>query len=158
MSIYRSMHMLSRRNHCEAVGIGTCCRSVRKNPLGHPSSSRIIIRPSSVDVVICGIMRRLSFITGLFLVSISLYAGDSDRDFSGKWLLDTAASNTRALDVVETSLAVSQGDAGILCSTGTTKWSYVLDGSETRKRIGDESRNSVTKWEGSALLINTLVS
>jgi len=59
---------------------------------------------------------------------------------------------------VETSLNVSQGGGGILCSTGTAQWSYALDGSETRKQFGEESRSSVTKWEGRALLVNTQVS
>src|ERR1039458_5937711 len=98
-----------------------------------------------------------SFILAALLI-IPLHAADSDRDFSGKWLLDTAASNTRALGSVEQTLIVSQGDAGLLVSTEAARWSYALDGSETRKRIGDESRNSVTKWEGSALIVNTLVS
>src|SRR5258708_7298929 len=92
------------------------------------------------------------------LLTIPLFAVDPDRDFSGKWLLDPAAGKVAALGPVETSLAISQGDSGILCSTGSAQWSYALDGSETRKRIGEESRNSVTKWEGAALLINTLVS
>ena len=87
-----------------------------------------------------------------------LHAADAARDFSGKWILDPAASNTRSLEPVETSLTVSQGEAGILCSTPSAQWSYALDGSETRKRIGGESRSSVVKWEGSALLINTAVS
>jgi type IV secretion system protein VirB10 len=91
-------------------------------------------------------------------LTISLRAADPDRDFSGKWMLDANASSTRSIEPVETSLTISQGDAGILCSTGPLQWSYALDGSETRKRIGEESRNSVVKWEGSALLINTLVS
>ncbi len=38
------------------------------------------------------------------------------------------------------------------------EWSYALDGSETRYRIGAESRSSLVKWEGAALLVNTLVS
>ncbi len=88
----------------------------------------------------------------------SLHAADSDRDFSGTWVLDPAASSTAALGQTETALAISQGDAGIRCSAGTVQWTYALDGSETRKRIGEESRSSIVKWEGAALLINTLVS
>jgi hypothetical protein len=91
-------------------------------------------------------------------VLIPLHAADPDRDFAGRWVLDAAASDTRALGQVETSLAISQSDAGILCSTGGVQWMYALDGSETRKRIAEETRDSVAKWEGSALLINTLVS
>jgi type IV secretion system protein VirB10 len=93
-----------------------------------------------------------------FALAISLHAADPDRDFSGKWILDPAASSTRELGQTETSLAISQSDVGILCSTGPAQWSYALDGSQTRKSIGEESRDSIAKWEGAALLINTLVS
>jgi type IV secretion system protein VirB10 len=106
-------------------------------------------------------MRSSFLVTALLTVlglSFTLHAADPERDFSGKWVLDPAASNTRSIEPVETALTISQGDAGILCSTGSAQWSYALDGSETRKRVGGESRNSVAKWEGSALLINTLVS
>jgi hypothetical protein len=91
-------------------------------------------------------------------LTLALRAGDPDRDFSGQWLLDRNASDIGSLGQVVTSLSVSQGDAGILCSTGAVQWSYALDGSETRKRIGEESRSSIAKWEGAALLINTQVS
>ena len=87
-----------------------------------------------------------------------LRAADPARDFSGKWVLDPSASDTASLGQVETNLDVSQGGAGIRCSSGTAEWSYALDGSETRKSLGEESRSSVTKWEGAALLINTQVS
>jgi type IV secretion system protein VirB10 len=59
---------------------------------------------------------------------------------------------------VEATLTVSQGGGGILCSTATAQWSYAMDGSETRKQLGDETRTSVTKWEGTALLVNTQVT
>ena len=105
---------------------------------------------------------RWSFLAAALLIAsgltFSLGAADPDRDFSGKWVLDPAASDIRSLGQVESSLTVSQSDAAILCSTGPAGWSYALDGSETRKRLGEESWNSVTKWEGSALLVNTLVS
>jgi hypothetical protein len=91
-------------------------------------------------------------------LALTLRAGDPNRDFSGKWLLDTGASDTASLGQVETNLTVSQGDAGILCSTNAAEWSYALDGSETRKQIGGESRSSVAKWEGGALLVNTQVT
>jgi type IV secretion system protein VirB10 len=90
--------------------------------------------------------------------TIFAFAVDQDRDFSGKWVLDPALSRIAALGGTETSLSISQSEAGILCSTGTAQWSYALDGSETRKRIGEETRNSTAKWEGAALLIDTLIS
>ncbi len=106
-------------------------------------------------------MRRSLLATVLLIASgltISLRASDPDHDFSGKWVLDPAASDIRSLGQVESSLTVSQSAAAILCSTGPVGWSYALDGAETRKRVGEESWNSVVKWEGAALLVNTLVS
>jgi len=106
-------------------------------------------------------MRWPFLVTALLVASSltsSLRASDPDRDFSGKWVLDPAASDIRSLGQVESSLTVSQSAAAMLCSTGPAGWSYALDGSETRKRVGGESWNSVVKWEGAALLVNTLVS
>jgi hypothetical protein len=94
----------------------------------------------------------------LWISALPLRAADSERDFSGKWVLDQNASDTASLGQIELSLNVSQGAAGILCSAGTAQWSYALDGSETRKQFGDENRSSMTKWEGSALLVTTIVS
>jgi hypothetical protein len=106
-------------------------------------------------------MRRSLLVTALILVlghTISLRAAVPERDFSGKWVLDQVASRIRAFAEVETGMDISQDEAGIFCSTGAVQWSYALDGSETRKRVGEQSWNSAVKWEGSALLINTLVS
>ena len=56
---------------------------------------------------------------------------------------------------VEPTLTIVQQEAAIHLSTNA---SYALDGSETKYRVGDSKYNSAVKWEGSALLINTLVS
>ena len=107
------------------------------------------------------IMRGRLSLTALLMalgLTLPLRATDPSRDFSGKWVLDTANSDVASLGPVETNLNVSQGDAGVLCSTNTAQWSYALDGSETRKQIGEESRSSIAKWEGAALLINTQVT
>lgn len=92
------------------------------------------------------------------LLSLPAFGVDPDRDFTGDWALDASRSRTAELGKTETSLRISHSNAGILCSVGTAKWSYTLDGSETRKRVGEETRSSIAKWEGAALLINTLVS
>ncbi len=91
------------------------------------------------------------------------YAADLDRDFSGTWNLVPEISRTAALGAVaETQLVVTEDDARLRCSrpaaAGTAVWSYDLAGGESRYRIGQENRNSVVKWEGAALLVNTLVS
>ncbi|HUO30341.1 MAG TPA: hypothetical protein VMU80_14055 [Bryobacteraceae bacterium] len=92
------------------------------------------------------------------ILSPPLRAGDSDRDFSGKWILDAGRSDVASLGSVETNLEVQLGGGGMLCSAGGRQWSYALDGSETRKKFGEEERTSIVKWEGAALLVNTQVS
>jgi hypothetical protein len=76
----------------------------------------------------------------------SLQAIDPDRDFSGKWISQ------------DTSLICAQQEALLKCNTGPLEFTYDLNGVTTRYHFGDESRNSKAKWEGSALLINTIVS
>jgi type IV secretion system protein VirB10 len=107
-------------------------------------------------------MYRASFVTlAVFaLSSLSpLRAIDPGRDFSGTWVLDTRATNLGSLpfDPVP-RFDVVQQDAAIRCSSGTAQWSYLLNGAESRYRLGKDTHNSVVKWEGAALLINTLVS
>ncbi|HEY1221836.1 MAG: hypothetical protein ABSE42_08725 [Bryobacteraceae bacterium] len=105
---------------------------------------------------------RWSYLATALLVAsglaIPLRAIGPDRDFSGKWVLDPASSDIRSLGQVESSLTVSESDAAMLCSAESVGWTYALDGSETRRRVGGEFWNSVVKWEGAALLVNTLVS
>jgi hypothetical protein len=104
-------------------------------------------------------------ITGcLFLWSVvtPLFAID-DRDFSGNWILDFGRSSVRALGAEpESFLTLTQTETIIRCATDIdgveATWSYRLDGTETRYKVAGQARNSVLKWEGAALLINTLVS
>jgi type IV secretion system protein VirB10 len=92
-----------------------------------------------------------------------LLAAASDRDFSGNWILVYERSNTHALAAEpEAVLTVSQDESRLRCSSDiggeNVSWSYRLDGADSRYRVGREDRNSAVKWEGSALLVNTLVS
>jgi type IV secretion system protein VirB10 len=89
-------------------------------------------------------------------VAASISAAEPDRDFSGRWMLDRDSSRLQGLDVrVEPTLTIVQQEAAIHTSTNA---SYALDGRETKYRIGETTHNSAVKWEGAALLINTLVS
>jgi type IV secretion system protein VirB10 len=83
-------------------------------------------------------------LAALLVLSSSLFA--ANQDFSGTWIL----GNQR--------LVIAQQDSFLRCSSGDTHWTYNLNGEESRYRIGAEARNSVAKWQGAALLINTLVS
>jgi hypothetical protein len=104
----------------------------------------------------------LAFVSSLLMAP--LYAVDPERDFSGKWVLDARSSVFKALPwPAEQTLAVAQQEIAIACMAtsedgAAVQWSYLLDGTETRFRLGDETRSSLAKWEGAALLINTQVS
>ena len=103
-------------------------------------------------------------VLAVLAVVFPMYALDTERDFSGRWVFDAAGSDTRNIaSPQERLLTVVAQDAGIRCSSvradgGTMQWTLALDGSETRYSLGQENRSSQTKWEGRALLVNTIVS
>jgi hypothetical protein len=82
---------------------------------------------------------------------------DPDRDFSGVWVLDRTASDYRQIAPAGDTLAVTQNDRALGLAAGHAQWVFPLDGGETKYRVNGERWSSATKWEGSALLINTLV-
>src|SRR5215475_2874998 len=89
-----------------------------------------------------------------------IFAADAERDFSGNWILMYERSNTRALGGEPEPFLTITGDAKTIRCSSTLdgeaiQWSYRLDGSDSRYKIGHETRNSAVKWEGAALLINT---
>jgi hypothetical protein len=97
--------------------------------------------------------------------SSAFAATDPDRDFSGKWVLDAASSSNahsvsftedRDLTVIQDENAIEIRGLGV--GAVPVRWSYAFNHYETRYQIGAESRSSETKWEGDALLVNTLVS
>jgi type IV secretion system protein VirB10 len=100
----------------------------------------------------------------LFLVilvtSVSpLRAIDADRDFSGKWILERESGDSARLPLPpDSKLLILQKESVIECSTAAAHWTYKLDGNDSRYQIGDSKMNTAVKWEGAALLINTLVS
>jgi len=109
------------------------------------------------------------FMRALTILSIAAsfspsWAISPDRDFSGKWVFDGAASNTRAIPAPQDRfLTIISQDKSIQCSStrhdgATLQWSYALDGAETRYAFGEEKRSSQVKWEGKALLVNTIIS
>jgi hypothetical protein len=121
----------------------------------HPPSAKLAFLLRIARPVI------FAFLAAALIAPLS--AIDPERDFSGKWFFDARRSNTEALLMPpEQTLTVVQQDVAVRCSStgadgAAVQWSYLLDGTETRSRIGDETRTSVAKWEGAALLINTQV-
>jgi type IV secretion system protein VirB10 len=103
-----------------------------------------------------GSMKRPGLLVAAVFV---LHAAAPDRDFSGKWVLDPARSDPGTLaGAPEPSLTISQDDRRIVCSSASGEARFDLHGGDSKYRLGEESRNSAVKWEGSALLINTLVA
>ncbi len=56
------------------------------------------------------------------------------------------------------ALEIEHRGTAIRCAAGPAHWSFTTDGRETRATIGRRSLNIVSKWEGSALLVNTIVN
>jgi type IV secretion system protein VirB10 len=89
---------------------------------------------------------------------------DADRDFSGVWVLDEQRSDARALTPPPSAiLTVSQQGLAIQCTDGEKDARpavriYHTDGTPTKYKFRDFQMSSMTKWEGAALLINTIVS
>jgi hypothetical protein len=108
-------------------------------------------------------MPRLAPIAALTILApavLIIQAVEPDRDFSGRWVLDPA---TAAHAASERLLTVVQNPSTIRCYASTpdgaqVEWSYALNGDDSKYTFASESRNSAVKWEGAALLINTLVS
>jgi type IV secretion system protein VirB10 len=84
-----------------------------------------------------------------------MFAVDADRDFSGRWFPDSGS--------VERQLTITQSDSTIRCTAtaadgSESEWKFALNGEDSKYPVGAESRNTAVKWEGSALLANTLVT
>jgi hypothetical protein len=103
-------------------------------------------------------LKNALFAAGAFGLLVPLIAANPDRDFSGTWRLDRTASAFRELGGVEETLTITQNELTIECATGQSQWIIPLDGSESKYQVRAEKWTSASKWEGPALLINTLVS
>lgn len=91
-----------------------------------------------------------------FALCSFLAAQDPERNFNGKWRLDEATSVLRSNPAPPALLEIAHTGASIKGSA--EGWVYMTDGSESRAQMGPSSISSRTKWEGRALLINSIVS
>src|SRR5215469_10926548 len=94
-------------------------------------------------------MRAFLCLVPLVCCTLGLAADDPARNFSGKWILDGNPNDI---------LNISQQGAAVHCTEAGSDWSIRIDGTENKYRLHGSDMNSLTKWEGSALLVNTLVS
>jgi len=111
------------------------------------------------------LIARASAVLALVLALPLAAAPDADRDFSGVWILDEQQSDTHALPSAPAALLnITQQEDVIRCSesaadgSSTATWIYRTDGEAGKFQVGGSHMNSMTKWEGAALITNTIVS
>ena len=110
-------------------------------------------------------MRLLAPLVSVFLLA-QFCSAQSDRDFSGLWKFNSARSELHGLPTPpDPILKVEQTESTLTWSgsleeggPAASTWSYPLDGKPLKRQVGDSTTNTVIKWEGAALLVNTLVS
>src|ERR1700737_1136982 len=100
-------------------------------------------------------MRLSAAILAACLLAAHVGSAQSDGDFSGVWKLNPGRSNVRSMPVPpEPLLKVEQSASALTLNAAT----YPLDGRTVKGRIGNSTTSTVTKWEGDALLVNTIRS
>src|SRR4051812_44137644 len=110
-------------------------------------------------------MRQLLRVLKYVLMFCVVAAAAVNEDFSGDWRLDRSRSDIRNLPPpADAFVRVQMKPNELVLSFGRdqkgpfTTYIYPLDGSEAKNRAGTAAMSTLTKWEGSALLVNTLVS
>ncbi len=111
-------------------------------------------------------MRFYATIATVFSLSFAVAIAQPDAGFSGTWKLNQARSDIHNLPAPPDPYLTVVQSATTLTWSGsleqgggvTATWSYSLDGKPQKRQVGESTANTVTKWEGSALLVNSLVS
>jgi type IV secretion system protein VirB10 len=93
-------------------------------------------------------------------------AAQAPGDFSGTWTLDVARSRIRQMPVAPPARLKIEQAGGWLTVTMSASGDgpsatavYSLEyGKSEKSPVGDYTWNSATKWEGAALLVNTIVT
>lgn len=100
----------------------------------------------------------------LLILTVKLPAAP-DRDFTGSWKLNPDRSEIHVLPSPPAKLmrVDEQGkymDVKCFGKQGEPpiSMSFTTDGTESRNRVNAAVRSSMAKWEGPALLINTIVN
>ena len=94
-----------------------------------------------------------------FLLTLQAATAQYNQDFSGAWNLNSARSEILSSVPGDPALKVEQNAASLTWSASATIPAiYPLDGRTEKRRAGDSDFSTTTKWEGAALLVNTIVS
>ncbi len=109
---------------------------------------------------------RFTAIGVVFLALAGTAAAQPDRDFSGSWKPDRARSTNISVPYVDAQAAfrVDQNAATLTITADPANGGpaavsvYPLDSRSEKYQTGNLQKNTATKWEGVALLVNTIVS
>src|SRR3712207_3936347 len=95
------------------------------------------------------------FFCGLVLSGTVIAA---DPPFTGKWQLDEGKSELRGLpEKPPSSLTLDLQGSAMACEDAVGKCSFTIDRKESRVQDAEGSRSRVAKWEGDAIILNTIV-
>ena len=101
----------------------------------------------------------------VFVFIFGLPEARSEDGFTGLWKFNSGRSEVRSLPAApDPFLKVEQSGKTLAVHAGSQEGGpfvtsiYPLDGSASKGRIGSSTTNTMTKWEGAALLVNTIVS
>ncbi len=97
------------------------------------------------------------FVTAIFLLSFCVMAQPGG-EFAGTWKLNAKASEIHSLPAPPDAVLKVEIKDKVMVVSGASIAHYPLDNQETRRKAGDSTYSTRTKWEGSALLVNTLVT
>jgi len=110
-------------------------------------------------------MRRQTLISFTLLLAALPAAAQTERDFSGSWKLDRSQGSITDTTVpADASIRVEQSASSVTVIAESPNGGpdavsiYPLDGHSRKYQTGDLQKSSATKWEGDALLVNTIVS
>src|SRR5216683_330147 len=99
------------------------------------------------------------------LLAIRIATAQSDQDFSGVWKLNASRSEVRGLPAPPAVFLTVEQNATTLTLSASSQESdpsttsiYPLDQRSEKRKGGDSTTDTKTKWEGAALLVSTLVS
>ena len=101
-------------------------------------------------------MRRILYGLAALFFAAGIASAQMERDFSGSWRLNRSKSEIH--DPAEPLLQVQQSGTSLLITAGERKFEYPLDSNTVRTRTPEGLHSTAAKWEGSALMVNTLVS
>ena len=103
-------------------------------------------------------MSKMKAVISFICLATTVGLAQSGTDFSGEWKLNPARSEVGKLpSPPDMSLRIDQSAASLTVSAANTSL-YPLDGRTETRKLNGLTLSTQTKWEGAALLSNTLVT